>query len=264
MQKKILIVDDYDDLSTALTAEFTKLEHFVKRAESRAEAIALIENEKFDLIITDLDGEHLTPEPSDSEDVSCLPEPDFRSLIKAFKICVSNYKKENFSEAELENFIETTLNYKAKFIDHKEEIQNIREKIEFEIPSLISLMHTILEYLIRRVEKVGIIKSENSNLFIALDEAFVNAVKHGNKFDSEKMVRIAAEVSTKEARFTIEDEGEGFDVNSIPDPCDPENLFKTSGRGVLIIHNVMDEVRYNQRGNRLTMVKRNEAEKTDR
>ena len=55
---------------------------------------------------------------------------------------------------------------------------------------------------------------------------------------------------------SAEDEGEGFDVNSIPDPLDPQNLFKTSGRGVLFIYNIMDEVKYNERGNRLTMVKR--------
>ena len=117
-------------------------------------------------------------------------------------------------------------------------------------------MHSILDYLMKRVEKVGIIEAENSNLFVALDEAFVNAIKHGNKFDANKIVRISAEVSPTEARFTIEDEGEGFNVAEIPDPTNPENLFKTSGRGVLIIHNIMDEVRYNERGNRLTMVKK--------
>ncbi|MCV4656335.1 ATP-binding protein, partial [Escherichia coli] len=53
-------------------------------------------------------------------------------------------------------------------------------------------------------------------------------------------------------------EGEGFDVNSIPNPLDPENLFKSSGRGVLFIYNIMDEVKYNERGNRLTMVKKSE------
>jgi anti-sigma regulatory factor (Ser/Thr protein kinase) len=48
-------------------------------------------------------------------------------------------------------------------------------------------------------------------------------------------------------------------VQEIPDPCDPENLFKNSGRGVLLIYNIMDEVQYNSRGNRLTMVKRPEG-----
>ena len=85
-------------------------------------------------------------------------------------------------------------------------------------------------------------------------------MKHGNKFDATKNIRVAADVSKTEARFTIEDEGEGFDVDNIPDPLDPQNLFKPSGRGVLFIYNIMDEVKYNDRGNRLTMVKRSQPE----
>ena len=112
-------------------------------------------------------------------------------------------------------------------------------------------------------KKLGVVKAEQSNLFVALDEAFVNAVKHGNKFDVKKLVRITAEVSKQEARFTIEDEGEGFDVNAIPDPLDPENFFKASGRGVLFIYNIMDEVKYNDRGNRLTMVKKSEEPRSN-
>ncbi|OLE52716.1 MAG: hypothetical protein AUG51_16705 [Acidobacteria bacterium 13_1_20CM_3_53_8] len=119
-------------------------------------------------------------------------------------------------------------------------------------------MNGVLQYLIERVAKLGLIKPERSNLFVALDEAFVNAVKHGNRNDPTKLVRITAELSPKEARFTIEDEGAGFNVADIPDPRDPENLFRSSGRGVLLIYNIMDEVEYNDRGNRLTMVKRPE------
>jgi len=52
-------------------------------------------------------------------------------------------------------------------------------------------------------------------------------------------------------------------VHDIPDPLDPENLFKTSGRGVLFIYNIMDEVKYNERGNRLTMVKRSDQEREE-
>jgi serine/threonine-protein kinase RsbW len=256
MSKKVLIVDDYDDLRTSLTAVFDECGYAVKSVETRNEAVEVIEKESFDLIITDLDGEHLIAKTNDETD--CLPDSvsDSRSHIKAFKICVPNFKADNFSEDELKNLVETALSYKTRFIDQRNTVQDLHEKIEFEIPSFISLMHCVLDYLMKRVEKNGIVKSENSNLFIALDEAFVNAVKHGNKFDAEKFVRITADVSAEEARFTIEDEGDGFDVHAIPDPLDPENLFKASGRGVLIIHNVMDEVEYNERGNRVTMVKK--------
>lgn len=263
MQRRILIVDDNDDLCTALERELTAVGHQVKCLETRDEAVAHGSLADYDLVITDLDDEDAAPEATNNGD-SCLPkmpEKDLREkVVKAFKICATNFRRENFSEDELKFLVETVLNYKARFVDKTKTVQNLHEKIEFEIPSAISLMHAILDYLMNRVEKVGVVTSASSNLFIALDEAFVNAVKHGNKFDAEKLVRITAEVSTEEARFTVEDEGEGFDIAAIPDPRDPENLFKTSGRGVLIIHNVMDEVRYNERGNRLEMIKRSEPE----
>jgi serine/threonine-protein kinase RsbW len=114
----------------------------------------------------------------------------------------------------------------------------------------------VLDYLLGRVAKLGMIEVEQSNLYIALDEAFVNAVKHGNRQNPEKLLRVTAELSAHEAIFTVEDEGDGFDVHEIPDPCDPANLFKSSGRGVLLIYNIMDEVEYSDRGNKLKMVAR--------
>lgn len=261
MQRKILIVDDHDDLKTALTEVFSKLGFVVEIAASRAEAVEIDRAEDFDLVITDLDGDKVfTKKEVSINGASCLPEVETksskRSLVKAFNIYATHFRREKFNEDELRDLFETILNYKAQFVDKIKTVQHIREKIVFEFPSTIKLMNCILEYLMKRVEKVGVIDAENSNLFIALDEAFVNAVKHGNKFNADKIVRVSAEVSPTEARFTIEDEGKGFDVSGIPDPRDPENLFKTSGRGVLIIHNIMDEVSYNEKGNRLTMVKK--------
>lgn len=266
MQRQILIIDDHDDLASALKEVFQKLGHRVKTLETRSEALKIDDIKKFDLVITDLDAENLISEPNQNGNAApCLPYISSSSLnldeqIKAFKICAANFKRDEFDEDELKNFVETILNYKFQFVDKKEVIQNLHEKIEFELPSTISTMHAVLDYLMKRVEKLGVINPEQSNLFIALDEAFVNAVKHGNKFDANKLVRICAEVSVKEARFTVEDEGDGFDVNAIPDPLDPANLFKTSGRGVLFIYNIMDEVKYNERGNRLTMVKKSDVE----
>lgn len=265
MKRRILIVDDHDDLSSALNEVFSKTGYFVKTTESRDEAVQLEGSHDFDIVISDLDGDKAFPknETVEPDDNTCLPEIDVtdfdRSHIKAFKVCATNFRRDEFDESELKNVFETVLNYKAQFVDKTQTVMQLREKIEFVFPSAISLMHSILDYLMKRVEKVGIVNAENSNLFIALDEAFVNAVKHGNKFDATKLVKVSAEVSTVEARFTVEDEGEGFDISSIPDPLDPENLFKTSGRGVLIIHNVMDEVKYNERGNRVEMVKKSDV-----
>lgn len=258
MQRRILIIDDHDDLATSLEEVFTHVGHQVRVVERRADALAIDNIVDYDIVITDLDVPSIFASENGDGPV-CLPkmpEAPLAEHIKAFKICASNFRRDDFDEEELKNIVATILDYKIRFIDKVDYVQDLHENIEFELPSAISLMSIVLDYLMKRVEKLGVINPEQSNLFVALDEAFVNAVKHGNKFDAQKLVRITAEVSKKEARFTIEDEGEGFDVNNIPDPLDPENLFKTSGRGVLFIYNIMDEVKYNDRGNRLTMVKK--------
>jgi serine/threonine-protein kinase RsbW len=254
MQRRILIIDDHDDLATALEEVFTAVGHSVATIESRLDALDIPNFEQFDLVITDLDVQ--SDRQISLNGTAAAADAADHEHIKAFKVSATNFTRSEFDETELKELVATVLDYKTRHIDKKEDIQDLHEHIEFEVPSALSLMHVILEYLLKRVEKLGVIKSEQSNLFVALDEAFVNAVKHGNKFDVSKLVRIIAEVSKSEARFTIEDEGEGFDVNSIPDPLDPENLFKTSGRGVLFIYNIMDEVKYNERGNRLTMIKK--------
>jgi serine/threonine-protein kinase RsbW len=261
MHRRILIVDDHDNLASSLSEVFTHTDHSVDVVEDRQTALNISDIERYDLVITDLDIEyHADTDPSDVP--VCLPRQVIDVAegqeIKAFKICAANFRREPLDEEELKHLVATILDYKIRYVDLVENVADLLENIEFELPSTVSLMHIVLDYLMKRVEKLGVIKPEESNLFVALDEAFVNAVKHGNKFDSNKLVRINATVSKEEAKFTVEDEGEGFDVKSIPDPLDPQNLFKTSGRGVLFIYNIMDEVSYNDRGNRLTMVKRND------
>ncbi len=260
MERKFLIVDDYDDLRTALAEEFTRNGNVIETTDNRDDGLRLMEEDGFDVIITDLDGDELIAEREEIavDSQECFPEEveEKRSHVKAFKICIPNYKNGKFSDEEVKECVETILKYKSQYIDRTQRIENRHEKIEFEIPSVLNLMHSVLDYLVKRVEKLGIVNPEKSNLFVALDEAFVNAVKHGNKFDATKNVRVVASVTPKEARFTIEDEGEGFDVSAIPDPTDLENLFKTSGRGVMFMYNIMDEVVYNEKGNRITMVKK--------
>jgi len=264
MQRHILIIDDHDDLASALDEVFSHTGHSVKVVDNRNEALAIRDLSNFDLLITDLDLLPNDPVCTNGSAAFCpeiMPGAPAAEHIKAFKLGAANFRRDHFDEEELKNLIATVLDYKLRFVDKAELVTGLHEHIAFELPSAISLMHIVLEYLIRRVEKLGVCKPEQSNLFVALDEAFVNAVKHGNKFDAHKLVRISADISNAEAKFTIEDEGEGFDVNSIPDPLDPENLFKPSGRGVLFIYNIMDEVAYNERGNRLTMVKKAPVDK---
>jgi serine/threonine-protein kinase RsbW len=265
MQKRrILIVDNNDELRVILEEVLGKLGHEVVVTGDRDQALGRDDLDQFDLIISDLTEEAdpgdrpvgelqrkhlLVPIPADG----VTP-----NLIKAFKLGAANYLRSSYNKDELRQIVEQTLSYKLRYVDDPSLLSHTHEKIEFELPSDLALMNGVLQYLLERVAKLGLITLEGSNLFVALDEAFVNAVKHGNKNDPTKLVRVGAELSPKEACFTIEDEGEGFDVQTIPDPRDPSNLFKSSGRGVLLMYNIMDEVEYNAQGNRVKMVKRPE------
>jgi anti-sigma regulatory factor (Ser/Thr protein kinase)/ActR/RegA family two-component response regulator len=266
-KRRILIVDNNDELRAMLEQVLRELGHDVVATGDRSIALAREDLEEFDLIISDLtedadSGVQLVSELKRKRllvpVVVSSDEAQQPGLVKAFKMGAANFLRQPYNKEELRSIVDKTLSYKLRFVDDLKVLPYIREKIDFELPSDVTLMNGVLQYLVERLAKLGVIKPERSNLFVALDEAFVNAVKHGNKNDPGKLVRITAELSTKEARFTIEDEGDGFNVQEIPDPRDPENLFKTSGRGVLLIYNIMDEVYYNERGNRLTMVKRPE------
>jgi serine/threonine-protein kinase RsbW len=263
MQKRrILIVDNNDELRVILEAVLGKLGHQVVVTGDREQALAREDLDEFDLIISDLTDEPETEDRPISELqrkhlLVAIPvegvKPD---VIKAFKFGAGNYLRLPYDKEELREIVEQTLSYKLRYVDDPTLLSHTHEKIEFEIPSDLTLMNGVLQYLLERVSKLGLITPEGSNLFVALDEAFVNAVKHGNKNDPTKLIRVGAELSPTEAAFTIEDEGEGFDVQTIPNPCDPSNLFKSSGRGVLLMYNIMDEVEYNAQGNRVKMVKR--------
>jgi serine/threonine-protein kinase RsbW len=267
-KRRILIVDDNDELRALLAKVLGDLGHRVVVTGDRDDALAREDLDDFDLIISDLSEAEVNGQPvSDLQRKHLLTRVNGDSsppeIIKAFKIGAANYLRSPYNGDELREIVEKTLSYKLRYVDDPKILPQVHEKIEFELPSDLALMNGVLEYLQERVSKLGLITPERSNLFIALDEAFVNAVKHGNKNDPSKLLKISAELSRTEASFTVEDEGKGFDIHQIPDPCDPANLFRTSGRGVLLIYNIMDEVEYNAQGNRVKMVKRPEGRPAD-
>ena len=78
---------------------------------------------------------------------------------------------------------------------------------------------------------------------MAIRESVVNAVVHGNRYNAHKKVRFAVASDGQQFTVWIGDEGEGFDFDSIPDPLAPENLMRTSGRGIFLIRSFMDDFR---------------------
>jgi len=251
-KRRILFVENHDEMRAGLADTLSALGHDVVAVRDRNEALARADLDKFDVIISDLVGE-TADDPRDR--LLVAGPPASADNVKAFKIGVPGVDLRHDAET-LRPIIEKTLEYNLRYVDASESPDPVHEKIDFELPSNLSLMISVLEYLLHRVANRGLVQPERSNLFVALDEAFVNAVKHGNKSNPEKLLRITADLSPREAIFTVEDEGEGFDVREIPDPCDPANLFRTSGRGVMLMYNIMDEVEYNARGNKVKMVKR--------
>ena len=90
---------------------------------------------------------------------------------------------------------------------------------------------------------------------LALEEAFINSVKHGNKMDPTKDVKIDYLVSLDKVEISMTDQGNGFQPDNVPDPRYGENLYKTGGRGLFLIRSYMNEVEFNKNGNSLRMVK---------
>ncbi len=90
---------------------------------------------------------------------------------------------------------------------------------------------------------------------LALEEALVNAVKHGHKHDPRKRATFRYEVTAERVVLEVEDEGPGFDPGRVPDPLAEENREKPSGRGLFLMRAYMTSVTYNDRGNRVTLCK---------
>jgi serine/threonine-protein kinase RsbW len=90
---------------------------------------------------------------------------------------------------------------------------------------------------------------------LAVEEAFLNAVKHGNKMDPDKKVQIDFLVDCDKVEVSVTDQGEGFKPEGVPDPRVGRNLYKPEGRGLLLINSYMDVVRFNDRGNSVRMIR---------
>ena len=98
-------------------------------------------------------------------------------------------------------------------------------------------------------------KDDMFAVHLTLEEAFLNAVKHGNRMDPTKKVMLEYLVDEEKVEIRMTDEGEGFDPQNIPDPRVGENLYRPEGRGLLLMNAYMDVVEYNERGNGLRMVR---------
>jgi serine/threonine-protein kinase RsbW len=120
----------------------------------------------------------------------------------------------------------------------------------------IDLVDGVTEAVLRHS---GLDDESVERLGLAIREAVANGVQHGNQEDPAKRVSVSFVLQPEEVAVRIADEGEGFDLEDLPDPLAPENLFKPRGRGILLMNSFMDEVNFEfdrDRGTAVTLRKR--------
>jgi CheY-like chemotaxis protein/anti-sigma regulatory factor (Ser/Thr protein kinase) len=161
-----------------------------------------------------------------------------------------------------------------------------RNEFSFVLNNDLSLVHSLVKYLQHTLRCVRLEDEvDRLRVGIAVEEALLNALYHGNLEVSSDLkesdpnlfeetarqrcqqepychrrIFVDALVSRELARFVIRDEGRGFDPQQLPDPCDPANLEKPSGRGILLMRSFMDEISFNEDGNQVTLVKHGVAQ----
>lgn len=120
--------------------------------------------------------------------------------------------------------------------------------IKISIPSLIENIKIIESFIDNAKETFEINDDIYGNIMISVTECISNAIIHGNESNKEKLVHLELVMEDNILRFTIEDEGKGFDQNDLKDPTAPENIEKTGGRGIFLIKHLSDDVKFEENG----------------
>ena len=129
------------------------------------------------------------------------------------------------------------------------------EAFDIQIPSETAAGQDVQERIIGILEAMQYTDRDIFGVRLALEEALVNAIKHGNQMDPRKSVRISVRINSEKARIEIEDQGTGFTLSEVPDPTADENLERPCGRGIMLMRAFMNLIEYNEVGNRVVLEK---------
>lgn len=125
----------------------------------------------------------------------------------------------------------------------------------WELPNTEPAVQQICCKILKLTAEQGFDEDAVFGIHLSLEEAFTNALKHGNQSNPDKKIDVEFLITPEKLDISITDEGQGFIPDDVPDPRCNSNLYKSSGRGVLLIKAYMDIVEYNNRGNCVHMVK---------
>jgi serine/threonine-protein kinase RsbW len=131
------------------------------------------------------------------------------------------------------------------------------DRFSYTLDSTLETVDNAEQTASRIATESGFGDEEVMQIAMAVREAAVNAVLHGNAYDPEKKVKLEFERTPQDLVITVRDQGKGLDPAKIPDPLAPENLLKTSGRGIFLIRSFMDSVEINpsQTGTEIKLIK---------
>ena len=130
--------------------------------------------------------------------------------------------------------------------------------LERELESTLESVDSAEQIVLAESQALGLDEDEIYRVGIAIRECMVNSVVHGNRYNSRKKVHLKVERTADRLTIVVRDEGDGFDPSAVPDPLNPENLLRGSGRGVMLMQSFMDEFQISQgqpRGTEVKMVK---------
>ncbi|MEX0715658.1 MAG: response regulator [Planctomycetaceae bacterium] len=203
--------------------------------------------------------------------------------VRALQHGAASYVPKRQLSTDLDEIVERVLSAASEIRGHSRLMSRMSESVHrFMLENDVTLVHSVVHYLQDAMARLRLCtEAEKLRVGVALEEALVNAYYHGNLEVSSTLreddhqayydlarqraqeepyrtrsIHVEARLTQSEAVYVIRDEGPGFDPGSLPDPCDPENLERPCGRGLLLMRTFMDEVHYNERGNEVTLIKR--------
>lgn len=127
-------------------------------------------------------------------------------------------------------------------------LSRLMEKISIQIPSMPENIRIVESFIDNAKEKFHITDDLYGNIMVAVTESVNNAIKHGNCSDKNKLVNISLFIEPKQLKFVVEDQGAGFDPETLPDPTLPENISKPDGRGIFLMRNLCDDLVFSNEG----------------
>ncbi|HKN22318.1 MAG TPA: ATP-binding protein [Terracidiphilus sp.] len=132
-----------------------------------------------------------------------------------------------------------------------------RGRRSFKLSSTMESVAVVEEAADQLAVAAGLDEDQRFHIAMAVREAAINAVLHGNEYDSTRQIEVTLENTGEDLKISIADQGRGFDPEKVPDPLKQENLLRGTGRGIFLIRSLMDEVHFRQLhpGTELTLVK---------